>query len=562
MKIKWREFLSEYVNTEVTKFDIFFCKTSFFHNGHLMFKACEMQIKYTLFEDGEWYPGDEIIYPELITADDRDNNFMTYIIDNTPEYDDAQLDDGWSNLGEMNFEETVKMLEEMKSLDYNLICDSEKNDIIYFSSSKIKSAISQNSYNKEFYDNGKVKKEGLLEKGIKIGLWKTYYENGNIETERFYENGVENGKAKGWAKTGELEFIADKKDNLPHGLVINYHKNGKSRIEASYNMGKEHGSIKKYFENGQLAMEGKFEEGKEEGTFLYFYKNGTLKEQIIYKNGVETLVNKFNEKGDFEINNNSKNLSAEEEKLLFCYPNLRGIDYSKVKFGPSGNPDTAAGYFASDINGDWYFSTSQMAMIFKAFSKEKLETELKLLLDKNLINYGDVIQKNGFKAWEGDGFQIEHTLIENNDIIVITNENISPVGSNELLETNLAPEVTLPHGYKNIGIKHVYDGEEFLKANHGKISLNIALLFNDSEPPNSKENPLNYIIIGVTTLPLAKEIIDNIIEKNYGKSNFEKLDDKNGWEYLHRNKFFFVGFLPKYLCVRINMLHNLKKIGK
>ena len=50
------------------------------------------------------------------------------------------------------------------------------------------------------------------------------------------------------------------------------------------------------------------------------------------------------------------------------------------------------------------------------------QSGLKLLLDKNSINFGDVIQKNGFRAWKGDEFQIEHPVIDGNDIIIITNE--------------------------------------------------------------------------------------------------------------------------------------------
>lgn len=249
-----------------------------------------------------------------------------------------------------------------------------------------------------------------------------------------------------------------------------------------------------------------------------------------------------------------KNQFNKEQKIAFCYPNLRGVDFSNVKFGSSGKPDTPEGYFASDIDGDWYFSTSQMAMLFKAFSKDKFESGLKLLIDKNSINFGDVLQKNGFRAWEGDGFQIEHAIFEGTDVIIITNESVGPIDVDKLRTTSLAPEVDLPDGYKNIGIEHVYDGDKFLKANSGSVSLNIPLLFKD------QENGLNYIIIGVTTLTLAKKIIDDIIEKNYGKTNFKKLEDQDDWEYIYHNKFFSIGFMKKHFCVRINMLHNLRSI--
>jgi len=195
-------------------------------------------------------------------------------------------------------------------------------------------------------------------------------------------------------------------------------------------------------------------------------------------------------------------------------------------------------------------------MLFKAFSKNRIESELKLLLNQNEINLDDKIEKTEFFAehWEGDGFKIEHPVMEGIDIIIITNENMVPQNSLTLQETDLAPEVKLPTGYENVGIEHVYDGSKFLKANQGKLSLNIPLLFKDND-----DSP-HYILIGVTTLTLAKRIIDNIIENNYGKQYFKELDEKDGWQYTYANKFFSIGFLSKYNCVRINMLHNLVDI--
>ena len=59
----------------------------------------------------------------------------------------------------------------------------------------------------------------------------------------------------------------------------------------------------------------------------------------------------------------------------------------------------------------------------------------------------------GFRAWEGTGFQIEHPNLESKDAIVldlifITNENITPVGSEKLRTTELFPQVQLPDGYE------------------------------------------------------------------------------------------------------------------
>ena len=251
---------------------------------------------------------------------------------------------------------------------------------------------------------------------------------------------------------------------------------------------------------------------------------------------------------------NSNELTGDQKMVFVIYPKLKGIDFSNVKFGASGNSPTE--FFASDVDGSWYYAASQMTMLFKAFSKKEIDKELVKLLEHNGIKLEDEIQKNGFRAWKGDGFQIEHPVIDGNDIIIITNEDVAPVDSDKLKTTSLAPEVDLPDGYKNIGIEHVYDGDKFLKENQGKFSLNIPLLFKDPK------DGLNYIIIGITTLTVAKKIIDDIIEKNYGKICFTKSEDVDDWEYVFYNKFFSIGFMTKNFCVRINMLHNLVAFSK
>ena len=152
--------------------------------------------------------------------------------------------------------------------------------------------------------------------------------------------------------------------------------------------------------------------------------------------------------------------------------------------------------------------------------------------------------------------QVEHSKINEVDMIIITNENIVPLGTDKLQTTELSSQVKIPTGYENIlnGIEHLYDGEKFLNANNGSLSFNIPLLFKD--PVDN----LNYILIGVTSLAIAKKIIDDIIEKNYGKSNFNQLDENDEWSYIYANKFYSIGFMNQHSCVRINMMHQLEKI--
>ena len=299
------------------------------------------------------------------------------------------------------------------------------------------------------------------------------------------------------------------------------------------------------------SIKGKNKNAEEE-SYLYGMKEEKEVEDIM-RDIISKGVSKYAPADDTDSSDikgmGNDSYSKLQNMVFDIYPKLKGLDFEKVKFDVSG--DNPKDFFASDIDGSWYFATSQMTMLFKAFSKKEIDKQLKKLLELNGIKYDDAFSLNGVNAWKGDGFQIEHPIIEGNDIIIITNEDVAPVDSEKLQTTTIAPEVDLPDGYKNIGIEHVYDGDKFLNANQGSFSLNVPLLF------KSPEDNLNYIIIGVSTLTLAKKIIDDIIDKNYGKASFKKLDDQNGWEYLFQNNFFSIGFSAEHFCIRINMLHNL-----
>jgi hypothetical protein len=249
-----------------------------------------------------------------------------------------------------------------------------------------------------------------------------------------------------------------------------------------------------------------------------------------------------------------KHESSNSKLLSQVYPELIGVDFKNVKSAPNG--DSPESMFCSDIDGSWYFAVSQMTMLFKAVSEENFTDELNSILEQNDIKLEAKVEKNGFVAWKGQGFQVEHAVIKGCNVIIITNEDVAPENAAELKTTTLSKEVDLPVGYENIGIDKIYDGEQFLKANNGHFSLNIPLLFNDNDGDN-------FILIGASTSTIAKTIIDDIIEKNYGKEYFEEITDAPAeWEYLHKNKFFVIGYLHKNFCVRINLLHKLRKVGE
>ena len=270
------------------------------------------------------------------------------------------------------------------------------------------------------------------------------------------------------------------------------------------------------------------------------------------ENDNETIDNTIESNQNEENKLDETDAPDDNSMLSGIYPNLKGIDFNNVNL--SFDMSTHKEFFLSDIDGRWRYATSQMTMLFKAFSKDRFDVGLADILKSNGIAAESVEQKPNFKAWKGNGFQVEHIIVEEVDIIVITNEDIVPKDSMHYATTDLASKVKLPAGYENLGFENLYDGDECLKKNNGTIPINVPFIFNDSEDDSK------FILIKVTTLTLAKHFIDEINEKTFG--SLEKGDDTGGWNYFHFNKFFTIGYLEEHMCVRINLLHNLVGVGE
>tara|TARA_R110002012_G_scaffold143739_1_gene301936 strand:+ start:724 stop:2103 length:1380 start_codon:yes stop_codon:yes gene_type:complete len=421
----------------------------------------------------------------------------------------------------------------------------------------------------DIFMQGPLKIVGKYESGNRVGVFKTYYKNGALQ----YISTHKDTSTRGKLASNPMEPVF-------HGKFQEFFKDIDGiKVEGYFNNGKKHGVWKEYYVSGKLKEEQEWNYKKDNGIFKEYLRDGTtLKAEgkchhapDLYKrttslhpdtdfSGSDTDSGVINgmpiesHKIIKTYNNIEKHESSNSKLLSQVYPELIGVDFNNVKSAPNG--DSPESMFCSDIDGSWYFAVKQMTMLFKAVSIENFANELSFILEQNDIKLEAKVEKNGFVAWKGQGFQLEHAVIKGCNVIIITNEDVAPVDSDKLKTTALAPEVDLPDGYKNIGIEHIYDGDKFLKANHGKFSLNIPLLFKD---PN---DGLNYIIIGITTLTLAKKIIDDIIEKNYGETYFTKLENRDDWEYVFHNKFFSIGFMTKNFCVRINMLHNLVDLKK
>ena len=96
-----------------------------------------------------------------------------------------------------------------------------------------------------------------------------------------------------------------------------------------------------------------------------------------------------------------------------------------------------------------------------------------------------------------------------------------------------------------MGIDKIYVGEDALKRFNLSKDLNNTVLY-------FKEYNEEYLLIHIPTSNVAKIIINQIVKLNGVDSDFKKVSDESGWEYLHENNNMVVGYLPKHQAVRIN----------
>ena len=61
-------------------------------------------------------------------------------------------------------------------------------------------------YEKEYYDDGNLLKEGPIVGNSKDGLWKTYYRDGVLWSEGYYVKGKREGATKSYYPNGKLKF--------------------------------------------------------------------------------------------------------------------------------------------------------------------------------------------------------------------------------------------------------------------------------------------------------------------------------------------------------------------
>ena len=155
---------------------------------------------------------------------------------------------------------------------------------------------------KEYYENGNLKYEGLTRLGLRVKEWKFYYENGKLQFIGDYKYGEQDGLWKIYYENGNIKNIANYDYGKLVGLVRNYEEDGKFSSTTYYEEGSDLTKWQFFYKDGKsIEKEGTaYDMGEEaekrwiiDGEWKYYNETGKLQKIETYENGEIIKVEKF-----------------------------------------------------------------------------------------------------------------------------------------------------------------------------------------------------------------------------------------------------------------------------
>ncbi|MFN4952311.1 MAG: toxin-antitoxin system YwqK family antitoxin [Flavobacteriales bacterium] len=222
-----------------------------------------------------------------------------------------------------NLEKEINKLQFVPKIkeEYDYEGQNKTGDFIeYYENGKIKrqGMFNTNLYNGSwvyYYENGNIKAEGKfingngqdvsensgIPKNGREGIWIFYYESGEKEQESIFKSGKINGEFKTFFKNGNIETIETDINGIANGAYRKYFENGKLKEEGNFNNNKVHGIVKKYNESGNLLYEVNCDKGIKNGIEREFFTSGITKKEFQYKNGKQDgLCKDYYENGNIK----------------------------------------------------------------------------------------------------------------------------------------------------------------------------------------------------------------------------------------------------------------------
>jgi antitoxin component YwqK of YwqJK toxin-antitoxin module/peroxiredoxin len=137
----------------------------------------------------------------------------------------------------------------------------------------------------EHFEDGGVKREGLLAGGKQVGEWTFYYPGGGKKAQGRFEDDFQDGPWTYWYENGAKEmegaFVNERRD----GLWRYWHAGGALRAEGRFHEDRETGFWTFHGPDGQCLRAGHFEDGKLAGRWSYWDEAGKPKAEGCYLEG-------------------------------------------------------------------------------------------------------------------------------------------------------------------------------------------------------------------------------------------------------------------------------------
>ena len=115
---------------------------------------------------------------------------------------------------------------------------------------------------------------------------KSYWENGKLKSELRYVDGKLNGECVWYDLNGQRQTQASYVNDTLEGQYLRWHQNGKLAEERWYKRGIQDSICRSYSELGNLASEDHFIGGKLNGESKKWYDNGQVFQEGQYVDGM------------------------------------------------------------------------------------------------------------------------------------------------------------------------------------------------------------------------------------------------------------------------------------
>ncbi|PZR29059.1 MAG: hypothetical protein DI538_24325 [Azospira oryzae] len=166
-----------------------------------------------------------------------------------------------------------------------------------------------NGVYKTFYPDGTLSEVGNVKDGYKSGLWKRYYENGQLQEEGEFNRdqykviNAWDKNAKQMVVKGEGRYVEDSGYIIESGLIQNglrtglwetkYSQSDSLIQRASYRAGKLNGKHQTYSKNGTIVLEGSLVDDKRTGDWIWYHDNGNVETTSFFADGKKQGEQKF-----------------------------------------------------------------------------------------------------------------------------------------------------------------------------------------------------------------------------------------------------------------------------